>query len=108
MSNANSAEATTSKLIAELWVRNRPLILERLALLDQAAAAMEAGTLTSEQRKEAESTAHKLAGPVGMFGFHQGTALARDLEAEYIAETQDAQRLLTLTASLRSTLFPGG
>jgi HPt (histidine-containing phosphotransfer) domain-containing protein len=106
MSDANAAEASTSKLIADLWVRHRPLILERLALLDAAAAASQAGTLNEEQRKEGESTAHKLAGSVGMFGFHQGTVFARELEVEFTSATPDAQRLHTLTAGLRSTLFP--
>jgi HPt (histidine-containing phosphotransfer) domain-containing protein len=72
--------SSTQNLIANLWLRNRPQTLARLALLDRAAAAAAAHSLTPELRGEATSVAHKFAGSLGMFGFHDGTRLARELE----------------------------
>jgi HPt (histidine-containing phosphotransfer) domain-containing protein len=86
--------------IAALWQRNRPLLLERLALLDQAAA----GPLTPSLRGEAIAIAHKLSGSLGMFGFHDGTQIARELEAHLESPAPDSTILAALTTQLRGTL----
>jgi HPt (histidine-containing phosphotransfer) domain-containing protein len=96
----------TAKLIAELWRKNQPQILDRLAQLDSAAAAAQAGTLTEAQRDGAEGMAHKLAGSLGMFGYPAGTNIARALEDEFHRDSPDAAVLKTLTRELRDTLFP--
>ena len=70
----------TAALLAKLWVKIQPLVEERLAALDQAAAAAAAGTLADELRKEAAGDAHKLAGSLGMYGYDEGTRVARELE----------------------------
>jgi HPt (histidine-containing phosphotransfer) domain-containing protein len=101
-----AAQEQTNKLIAELWIRNQPLILARLDLLDAAARAAKAGTLDESQRAEAESTAHKLSGSLGMFGYDDGTILARSLEAELQLSAPDAGRVFDLSNSLRAVLFP--
>ncbi len=106
MSDTASAEAQTNKLIADLWRRNQPVILGRLDLLDAAAAAAKAGPLQESQRAEAESTAHKLSGSLGMFGFQDGTRLARELEKELQSSSPKAARLLQLSGDLRIALFP--
>ncbi len=95
---------TTSQLIAELWKRNRPLMLERLAQLDAAAAAAHAGTLSAEARAEAESTAHKLSGSLGMFGFQTGTECARALEAELQTAAPQPAMLAALAERLREAV----
>ena len=97
---------STTQLIAALWKRNQPLILERLDQLDAAAAAAHAGSLSEPQRMEAESTAHKLSGSLGMFGFSQGTDFARELETELRTQSPQPQRLTELSIALRATLFP--
>ena len=74
------AEDKTAALLATLWVKIRPLVEERLATLDKAAAAANAGTLAEDLRKEATSSAHKLAGSLGMYGYDEGTRVARELE----------------------------
>ena len=89
-------------MIAALWQRNQPQVLERLALLDQAAS----DALTPLLQQEAVATAHKLAGSLGMFGFHEGTRLARELEQLFESAQPDPARLATLTTELRRTLFP--
>ncbi len=86
--------------IAALWQRNRPLLLERLALLDRAAA----GPLTPGLRGEAIGIAHKLAGSLGMFGFHEGTEIAREIEAHLESPTPNATALISLTHQLRNSV----
>jgi len=70
----------TAGLIAHLWERNRPLVEERLTLLESAARAATRGTLSEGLRREAAEVAHKLAGSLGMYGFPEGTAVAGELE----------------------------
>ena len=99
-----SEDDKTSRMIAQLWQKNQPLILERLAQIDQAASAAAAGTLEEDQRAAAESTAHKLSGSLGMFGYQQGTEFARALEAELQAKDARGQLLVELARNLRSSL----
>lgn len=92
-------------LIAELWRKNQPQILERIALLEDATAAACSGTLTEVQRTEAESMSHKLAGSLGMFGFPAGTTIARALEDEFHAICPSPSQLGRLTSELRAALY---
>lgn len=85
--NENSTQAPTLEvtdptpsLLAALWRRNLPILLERLDLLDHAAHQLQSGPLPNALLEEITSIAHKLAGSLGMFGYHQGTLVARDLE----------------------------
>ena len=79
-------------------------MLERLAQLDAAAAAAHTGTLTPEARTEAESTAHKLSGSLGMFGFQTGTECARALEAELQTAAPQPAMLAALAVRLREAV----
>ncbi len=99
-----TAGTSTQKLIAALWQRNQPQVLDRLALLDRAAAAVATGKLTPFLRDEAAGIAHKLAGSLGMFGFHEGTRVARELELRLECSTPDATAIILLTAELRRAL----
>jgi HPt (histidine-containing phosphotransfer) domain-containing protein len=98
----------TAALLATLWVRIRPLVEERLATLDQAATAAAAGTLADGLRVEAGSSAHKLAGSLGMYGYDEGTRIARELEVLLGGAKPDAVRLGGLIAELRGAVFPQG
>jgi len=98
----------TANLLAALWVRIRPLVEERLATLDQAAADASAGTLGEGLRAEAASSAHKLAGSLGMYGYDEGTRIARELEVLLGGAQPDAARLGGLIAELRGALFTQG
>ena len=100
------AEDKTAALLATLWVKIRPLVEERLATLDKAAAAASAGTLAEDLRKEAASSAHKLAGSLGMYGYDEGTRVARELEVLLGGAKLDAARLSALVAELRAAVFP--
>jgi len=105
MTDANDK---TASLLAALWVRNRPLVEQRLALIDRAAALAAADALTAELREEAGGAAHKLAGSLGMYGYDEGTHIARQIEVMLLGvAVPDAARLGALVAELRRAVFPG-
>jgi HPt (histidine-containing phosphotransfer) domain-containing protein len=100
---ADKAPESMRKLLATLWEQNLPLLRDRCAQLEEAVHAAQAEILTRQMREEAISTAHKLAGSLGMFGYPEGTQYARRIE-QYLgsAAQVDAQRLAEDVASLRA------
>jgi len=106
---ASPAEAN-QRLLENLWYRNMPMTQSRLDLLDAAALAARDGTLTEDVRDWAASTAHKMAGSLGMFGYQRGTHIARELEQLLESNTApDGERLTTLAEQLRAELtVPAG
>jgi HPt (histidine-containing phosphotransfer) domain-containing protein len=102
----NDSPDKTNALLASLWLRNRPIVEERLATLDRAASFAAVGALEEELREEAADTAHKLAGSLGMYGYDHGTRLARQLELLLDYPTPDPAQIRTLATQLRSSLFP--
>ena len=52
--------------------------------------------------------AHKLAGSLGMYGYDEGTRVARELELLLEGAAPDAERLRELAARLRRAVFPAG
>ncbi len=99
------AEAQTKKLLDSLWIRNLPMVKERLLTLDRAAETARSATLTHPLRRDAAMTAHKLAGSVGMFGHTEGTEIARKLEVLFDDPADpDPDLLSTLAADLRRAL----
>lgn len=91
-----------------MWERNRSQILERVAVLEAAAWAVTAKTLTESEREAAQAAAHKLAGTLGMFNLARGTDLARELDLAYSSEsalaTESGTDLATLAAELRTMI----
>ncbi len=115
--NAVTPEAAekTRLLLADLWLRNRPVIEDRLAILDRFAAAdrltaadrlVPADPAREELRSTALDVAHKLSGSLGMFGFAQGTLVARELEQLLGAPDPDVVRIAELSKQLRAMLLP--
>ena len=104
----SEVEDKTQELLARLWLQNRPIIEERLATLERASASAGAGELPEDLRREAHSTAHKLAGAVGMYGYDEGTRIARELELLLSGASLDAGRFNKLVGELRASLFPNG
>jgi HPt (histidine-containing phosphotransfer) domain-containing protein len=102
----SDSEDKTKALLAALWLKNRPIVEERLAALDEAAAVV--GTLSEDQRKEAQGTAHKLAGALGMYGYDEGTRVARLLEQLLDSARPEPVRFRGLIAELRAAIFPEG
>jgi HPt (histidine-containing phosphotransfer) domain-containing protein len=83
------------------------VIEERLVTLDRAAAAASAGTLDEALHAEAASTGHKLAGSLGMYGYDEGTRIAREIEV-LLGGKVEPLRLAALIAELRGAIFPIG
>jgi HPt (histidine-containing phosphotransfer) domain-containing protein len=103
--NVASPEASqkTRALLADLWRRNRPVIEERIRILASAASE---NPLTDSLHAAALDVSHKLSGSLGMFGFEQGTILARELEQLLGNPRPDSSRLGEITKQLREMLLP--
>jgi HPt (histidine-containing phosphotransfer) domain-containing protein len=99
-------ETQIDALLASLWERSLPTLYERLDLLDRVAAESASGNLTEINREEAFNIAHKLAGSLGMFGYHQGTEIARQIEQLLGSPTSEtSDRLAILVTDLRKILI---
>ena len=101
-------EAKINKVISELWEKNLPTLRERLNLLDRTATAAATGRLFDTARMEALEIAHKLSGSLGMFGYQEGTEIARKMEI--ILKSPTPETLTTLSAlarQLRDSLSAG-
>jgi HPt (histidine-containing phosphotransfer) domain-containing protein len=95
-------------VLTTLWEKNLPTLRERLDLLDRTAALAASGTLHEAPRLEAYSIAHKLTGSLGMFGYQQGTDIARKIEHILKAPTPaQLTTLTTLAKDLRTSLAAG-
>jgi HPt (histidine-containing phosphotransfer) domain-containing protein len=95
-------------VLANLWEKNLPTLRERLDLLDRTASIAASGTLPEAPRLEAYNIAHKLSGSLGMFGYQQGTDIARKIEQILRAPTPaQLTTLPTLAKDLRASLATG-
>lgn len=94
--------------VAAIWKRVQAVVSGRVALLEQATAALQVGILEEELRREAEQAAHKLAGCLGIFGLEEGSRLALQAEQALRAGAplagHQARRLAELVATLRREL----
>jgi DNA-binding winged helix-turn-helix (wHTH) protein/HPt (histidine-containing phosphotransfer) domain-containing protein len=78
---ANALEGATQRFQAALS--------QRLTMLDQTAEAAAMGTLTPEDRQQAFTEAHRLAGGLGMFGYGPAAQAAEEIEAILQATTAE-------------------
>lgn len=76
----NCVEQQFDRARDQLWQQYQGLMAERLAILQNAASAISAKTLSVELQACATSAAHKLAGVLGMFAKEEGGAIAREIE----------------------------
>lgn len=87
-----------TSVIRAIWNSNHDEVTGRLAVLEDAVAAMIEGRLSPEDRVAAEAEAHKLAGAVGTFGFGPASEAARKLEG-ILAGTRPISLDRTLVAA---------
>lgn len=101
-------EAQTEAAIAELWESFKGPILERLTLLEDVIADLEQGTLSEDMRQEGQRTAHKLVGSLGMFGYPQGSEIARLIEMIFQSDNvrQKGHELRSHLRHLQTLLTP--
>ncbi|MBV8672267.1 MAG: Hpt domain-containing protein [Acidobacteriaceae bacterium] len=96
------------ELLQALWVKNYPMLVERLKLIRAATDKLNAGVLNNQTRKDGEEAAHKLAGILGTFGLPQGSVLASKIEALLASDastyTQGAPELNTWVQELERVI----
>jgi HPt (histidine-containing phosphotransfer) domain-containing protein len=91
-----------AEAMARLWAKFLPDIEQRVAVVEAAAQAAAAGTLSEADREAAHAAAHKLAGSLGTFGLQRGTELAREAELAFTGTAElDTQKLSAWIAELR-------
>ncbi len=99
------ADGKIDEVLADIWQRHLPVLRERLEVLDRAAAEASCGTLGKTLELEALSIAHKLAGNLGMFGHHEGSRIASEMEQVLSApDGHGRAHLAVLSRDLRTSL----
>ena len=93
-----------SEALDRLWTQFLPLVNERIAILEAAAAASATKRLSAEEMEAAKSAAHKLAGVLGSYGLPRGTQVARELETMYSCIKDPGALLSAHLASLAAEL----
>jgi HPt (histidine-containing phosphotransfer) domain-containing protein len=98
-----SASVIATRL-AELWRNSRPLILERMTLLQSALASLTRNPADAEARTAGREAAHKLSGILGIFGLPEGSRIASEIEGILIIPNDGGPDVLTpaALAGLRS------
>jgi len=105
-SKQESKELNKTADINKIWLQFKDLAFERLANLEDL-VAVSAGNVTEELQARGKSSAHKLAGSLGCFGFPQGSKIAKEIElllGHNLLEAEDLKRVSSLTKSLREDL----
>ena len=98
----------TKEALAGVWQRSEATYNERMATLERANQAWQAGVLQGQLLQQAQRAAHKLAGGLGVFGFAQGSNLALEMEQLLKIESDKnrSQRFSELLIALKSSLKP--
>jgi hypothetical protein len=103
------AAAETAALIADLWKRHLPTLVERLGILDRIAASASEAPMTQPDREEGIALSHKFAGSLGMYGYNRGTEIASQMEQLLRSDVPlDPDLFMSLTKELRESIFPIG
>ncbi|MEO0395684.1 MAG: response regulator [Cyanobacteria bacterium P01_A01_bin.137] len=79
-SKQSAKPSSTTVAVEQAWRKYQGVMQERVAVLEQAAIAIEQGKLGQELFQTSQMTAHKLVGALGSFGFPLGSTLAQRVE----------------------------
>jgi DNA-binding response OmpR family regulator/HPt (histidine-containing phosphotransfer) domain-containing protein len=94
--------------IQKISERFRTSLEQRIAVLEQAEQALQAGSVSLEQRQTAQLEAHKLAGGLGTFGQSKASEVAQAIESvleDYTSqEAELADQLAQLLQQLQQEL----
>ena len=109
MADSGGGHGSISDTVAALWEESRPRALARVAVLEDAVAALMAGELGDEAREEARREAHRLAGALGTFGIPAGSTISRriELQLEEGVTLADAPGLAEEVLALRRAVEAG-
>jgi HPt (histidine-containing phosphotransfer) domain-containing protein len=80
-------------VVAALWAKNRPTMLERVEVLRATFTAL-ADDAADVDLGAARDAAHKLAGSLGMYGFPRSSELAMRVEHALVKGDMDTSALL--------------
>ncbi|MTJ49626.1 response regulator [Dolichospermum sp. UHCC 0259] len=72
--------------LVKIWQDTKHLSFERLIAVEEATSSLLVGIFDQNLCQKAIHNAHKLAGSLGMFGFEQGTIIARKIEIIFESE----------------------
>jgi diguanylate cyclase (GGDEF)-like protein len=101
-------EAVLAAGVTSLWQQFRETVERRVAILEQAVNLLLQDQLNDELWQQAEQTAHKLAGSLGMFGADEGSRLAQEIEPLFEMKrslnAKQKQHLAQLVTMLREEL----
>ncbi len=97
------------EMMRELWERFKDSFDEQIAVLDQLIASLEGGRLTDDLQHTAKQTAHKLVGSLGVYGFPQGSTIARKIEdflqpSELQLQAAEISQIAQLVTALKQEL----
>jgi HPt (histidine-containing phosphotransfer) domain-containing protein len=110
-SDKQSPDLKLQAMIAVVWDRSRHTVVERAALLRNAADLLMENRLDEATQMNAVDSAHKLAGVLGTFGLARGTDLARDAEIFFGRSTRpdkaEIERLRAMLAELTHLIDRG-
>ncbi|GET44542.1 response regulator [Microseira wollei] len=105
---SSSPASSATSAITGIWKRYKETYLARIAVLEQAIAALEQSKLTEELRQSAVREAHTLVGSLGSFGFDKASHLSRQIEQTFKADTNpnpgQIEHLPQLVLALRQEL----
>jgi DNA-binding response OmpR family regulator len=76
----NVTEQKLQDSLAKLWQKYEGTFIAQFEVLRLANTALIENSLTSELQQKAKQEAHRLAGSLGIFGFGEGSSLARLIE----------------------------
>ncbi len=65
---------------SQIWEKFQDKFLAQVTVLKQAATLLQQNSLTADQQAQARYAAHRLAGSLGIFGFANGSKLAKKIE----------------------------
>lgn len=102
-----SKKITKSQQIARAWLTFKDVTLQRLAILENLTTALAEDKVNQELQTEAKSSAHKLAGSLGSFGFPEGSKIAKQIEnllEDNLIDRAECQEITQLIASLNKQL----
>lgn len=96
----------TKEALTGVWHKYEATYNERMAILEEANQAWQAGILQGQLLQQAQWAAHKLAGGLGVFGFSQGSHLAWEIEQllKIESETDRSKRFSELLIALKNSL----
>jgi diguanylate cyclase (GGDEF)-like protein len=74
------AEQRVLAKVAQIWQSTKFHSIGHITMLEHTLSSLSAGNLSDELARMAAQAAHKLVGSLGMFGFQDGSQLARQVE----------------------------